>query len=479
MLKKFIIAISIVLALVACLGLGFFIGQESIPSRDLIKGLINKELGMPQDLDFSLFWDTWDIIEKKYAGRLELNRQGMIYGAISGMVKSLDDPYSVFMDPEDSHRFLEDIKGSFEGIGAEIGIRNGVLTVIAPLEGTPAKRAGLKARDKIMKIDDTLTAELTLDRAVNLIRGPKGTKVVLIIIRADQTKEIEITRGIIDIPEVRWELKEGDIAYVDIFHFSEEVSREFTKVAVEVLASNARGIILDLRNNPGGYLERAVDMAGWFLEKGEIVVIEDFGNDNKKEYRTHGNARLKDFPLVVLINQGSASASEILAGALRDNKQVLLVGMKIILLKEVKKLGKAGDIKEVADGYARNFLIPRGLVVFASQNRLLELKRKLEAEAKKAQTELKKLKELVKKLAGLKLEISSKARKSGKLFGSITPLKITKLLQKEGLEIKKDQIALKEPIKEVGKYPIKINLDQETEAKITIIVKEKKIKKNK
>jgi len=153
--------------------------------------------------------------------------------------------------------------------------------------------------------------------------------------------------------------------------------------------------------------------------------------------------------------------------------------MRIILLKEVKNLGKAGDIKEVADGYARNFLIPRGLVVFASQNRLLELKRKLETEAKKAQTELKKLKELAKKLTGLKLEIFSKARKSGKLFGSITPLKISKLIQKEGLEIKKDQIALKEPIKEVGKYPVKINLGQGVEVKISVIVKEKKKKNSK
>lgn len=362
MLKKFIITISIILALTACLGLGFYIGGKSIPSRELIEGLINKELGKPQGLDFSLFWDTWNVIEEKYAGRLELNRQGMIYGAISGMVKSLDDPYSVFMNPEDSHRFLEDIKGSFEGIGAEIGIKNGVLTVIAPLEGTPAKRAGLKARDKIIKIDDTLTAELTLDKAVNLIRGPKGTKVVLTIIRAGESKEIEIIRGIIDIPEVRWELKEEDIAYIDIFHFSEEVSREFTKVAVEVLASNARGIVIDLRNNPGGYLERAVDIAGWFLEKGKVVVIEDFGNDKKKEYRTHGNARLKDFPLVVLINQGSASASEILAGALRDNKAVKLVGEKSFGKGSVQQLEKLKGGASLKITIAK-WLTPKGISI--------------------------------------------------------------------------------------------------------------------
>jgi len=358
-LKKFTIVISLILALLVCLGVGFFIGQESIPSVEKIEGLINKELGKPQELDFGLFWDTWDLIEEKYAGRLKLNQQEMIYGAISGMVKSLRDPYTIFMDPEDSHRFLEDIKGSFEGIGTEIGIKGGVLTIIAPLENTPAKRAGLKAGDKIIKIDDTLTAELTLDEAVNLIRGPKGTKVTLTIIRAEDSKEIEIIRSVIDIPEVRWELKQDYIAYIDIYHFSDEVSQEFTKTASEVLASNAKGVILDLRNNPGGYLERAVDIAGWFLEKGTLVAIEDFGNNQKKEYRASGNARLKDFPLVVLINQGSASGSEILAGALRDNKGTKLIGEKSFGKGSVQQLEKLKDCLLYTSPSPRDGLLSR------------------------------------------------------------------------------------------------------------------------
>ncbi len=361
-LKKFTIVISLILALLVCLGVGFFIGQESIPSVEKIEGLINKELGKPQELDFGLFWDTWDLIEEKYAGRLKLNQQEMIYGAISGMVKSLRDPYTIFMDPEDSHRFLEDIKGSFEGIGTEIGIKGGVLTIIAPLENTPAKRAGLKAGDKIIKIDDTLTAELTLDEAVNLIRGPKGTKVTLTIIRAEDSKEIEIIRSVIDIPEVRWELKQDYIAYIDIYHFSDEVSQEFTKTASEVLASNAKGVILDLRNNPGGYLERAVDIAGWFLEKGTLVAIEDFGNNQKKEYRASGNARLKDFPLVVLINQGSASGSEILAGALRDNKGTKLIGEKSFGKGSVQQLEKLKDGSSIKITVAK-WLTPKGVSI--------------------------------------------------------------------------------------------------------------------
>jgi len=361
-LKKFTIVISLILALLVCLGVGFFIGQESIPSVNKIEGLINKELGKPQELNFGLFWDTWDLIEEKYAGRLKLNQQEMIYGAISGMVKSLRDPYTIFMDPEDSHRFLEDIKGSFEGIGAEIGIKRGILTIIAPLENTPAKMAGLKAGDKIIKIDDTLTAELTLDEAVNLIRGPKDTKVTLTIIRAEDSKEVEIIRSVIDIPEVKWELKEEDIAYIDIYHFSDEVSLEFTKVAIEILASNAKGVILDLRNNPGGYLERAVDIAGWFLEKRALVAIEDFGNNQKKEYRASGNARLKDFPLVVLINQGSASGSEILAGALRDNKGIKLIGEKSFGKGSVQQLEKLKDGSSIKITVAK-WLTPKGVSI--------------------------------------------------------------------------------------------------------------------
>lgn len=362
MLKKSILTISLVLALLVALGIGFFIGQESIPSRELIEGLVNKELGKPEDLDFSLFWDAWKMLEEKYASRKDINRQDMIYGAISGMVKSLGDPYTVFMNPEDSYRFLEDIKGSFEGIGAEIGIKKGILTIIAPLEGTPAKEAGLKAGDKVIKIDDTLTAELTLDEAVNLIRGPKGTKVTLTIARAQDSKEIEITRGVIDIPEVEWGLKEDDIAYVDIYHFSDEISYEFTKVAVEILSSPANKIILDLRNNPGGYLERAVDIAGWFLEKGALVAIEDFGNTQKKEYRTNGNARLKDFPVVVLINQGSASGSEILAGALRDDRQVLLIGEKSFGKGSVQQLEKLKGGSSLKITVAK-WLTPKGVSI--------------------------------------------------------------------------------------------------------------------
>ena len=255
----------------------------------------------------------------------------MVYGAIEGMVKSLKDPYTVFFKPVESKQFLDDVSGSFSGIGAEIGIRKDILTVISPLEDSPAQQAGLRAGDRILKIDDEVTAEMTVNQAVNLIRGPKDTVVKLTVSRPsdDEVKEISITRGDIKIPTIKWELKNDKIAYVQLFNFGQTAPGEFRNKILEVLRGSADRIILDLRNNPGGYLEVSQDIAGWFMEPGSVVVIESFGNGTEdKEYRTSGNGVLKNIPLVVLINEGSASASEILAGALRDNRNIKLIGAK-------------------------------------------------------------------------------------------------------------------------------------------------------
>ncbi len=330
----------IVLGLV--FSLGFFVGEHSQPSIEKVDGLSNKEAGQSIGVDFSLFWDAWRVIEKKYVDRDELDRQGMVYGAISGLLHSLDDPYSVFMEPEDSKKFMDDIKGSFEGIGAEIGIRKGILTVITPLEGNPAQRAGLKAGDKILKVDETLTGDLTIDQAVTLIRGEKGTEVALLIIRDDwdEAKEIRIIRDTIQIPIITWELKEENIAYIQFYHFTENSAWQFRKTVEEILQSNPKGIVLDLRNNPGGYLEVAIDIASWFLPKRELVVAEDYGDGDRNEHKSRGYKLLEDMPTVVLINQGSASASEILAGALRDIKGIQIVGQKSFGKGSVQQLEK-------------------------------------------------------------------------------------------------------------------------------------------
>lgn len=317
--KKTLIFISLVVVILASFNGGFYYGK------------LQCEVCPPEELDFSLFWQAWHELQEKFADKSALNTQKMIYGAISGMVKSLEDPYTIFLNPEDTKRFSDDIKGSFEGVGMEVGIRKNQLQVIAPLEGTPAKKAGLRAGDKIIKVDDILTADLTIDEAVNLIRGEKGTEVILTIYRQDweNTREIKVIRGVIEIPSLKWEIKDDNIAYLQLYQFSEKANFDFRETAIEILASPCKKIILDLRNNPGGYLEVAQDIAGWFLEKGKIVVIEDFGGKQEQQvYKANGTASLAEYPIVILINQGSASASEILAGALRDNRDISLIGEK-------------------------------------------------------------------------------------------------------------------------------------------------------
>ena len=348
MKKTFLLPIIIAIAL--SFGIGVYVGQVNRPSVEKLELLTNPELGKPTGVDFSLFWDTWKIVEEKYVDRLKLNPQEMIYGAISGMLRALGDPYTLFLPPQETKKFKEDMQGSFEGIGAEISIRKGVLIIIAPLEGSPAKRAGLLPQDKILKINETAASDLNIDEAVNLIRGPKETEVKLLILRDEwsEPKEIKITREAIQIPVLKWELKDSNIAYIQFYHFTENASFEFQKTVQEILASNAKSIILDLRNNPGGYLETSVDIASWFLPKNEIVAIEDFGNDKKIEYRSKGYLKLANFPLVVLVNSGSASASEIVAGALRDIRGIKLVGEKTFgkgSVQEMEQLASGSSLK--------------------------------------------------------------------------------------------------------------------------------------
>lgn len=363
-IKKYLLIPSIIILFFIVFLVGFFIGKETRPSIEKIKDVCNKTSGQPEQVDFSLFWDAWHIIQSKYVDRNKLDPEQMTFGAISGLVQSLNDPYSVFLPPKEKKKFLDDMSGYFEGIGAEIGIRNGVLTIISPLKGNPAEKAGLKAGDQIIKIDDTPTSDLTLDEAVNLIRGPKGTKVRLLINRAgwNEFKEFTITRAVIKIPIINLEFKDN-IAYISLYHFTENAPEEFKKIAKKVIKSNPKGIILDLRNNPGGYLEVAQDVAGWFLKRGSIVVCEDFGKKKKKKcYKAKGNGQLSQYPMVVLINQGSASASEILASALRDNLGVKLIGEKSYGKGSVQELASLKDGSSLKITIAK-WLTPKGELI--------------------------------------------------------------------------------------------------------------------
>ncbi len=247
------------------------------------------------------------------------------------MTKSLGDPYTDFFEPKQAKIFEQDLAGSFEGIGVEVGIKKDQLTVISPLKGTPGEKAGLKSGDQIIKINGKSTFNISIDEAINIIRGKGGTQVVLTIFRDGfkEAKDITIIRDTIKINPVEWELKDGNIAYIAIHQFGESLSADFKKIAFEIMASPAKKIILDLRDNPGGYLEVSQDIAGWFLQPGQVITLEDFGKDKEpKKYLAEGNARFALYPMVVLINKGSASASEILAGALRDNRNIKLIGEK-------------------------------------------------------------------------------------------------------------------------------------------------------
>jgi carboxyl-terminal processing protease len=295
----------------------------------------------PEDMDMSLFWESYHKLKNKFVDSDKFINEEIIYGAISGMAASLGDDYTIFLKPEDTKRFNEDVSGSFEGVGMEVGLREGQLQVISPLEGTPAQKAGLIPGDKIIKVDDTQTYDISLDESVNLIRGPRGTEVTLTIYRDEweETREIKITRGVIDIPSLKLSyLKEngedsvfdGTIAWLRLYHFTESAMSDFRDAGLDILEQGSRKIILDLRNNPGGYLEVSQYIAGWFLDKGEVVVVEEFGDENMEDiiYKAEGSSVFSDYKIVVLINEGSASASEILAGALRDNSNVELVGQQ-------------------------------------------------------------------------------------------------------------------------------------------------------
>jgi len=282
------------------------------------------------DVDFSLIEEVYNLINEKYVAKDEIDQQALIFGAIRGMVGELGDPYSVFFDLKETEDFLTSVSGHFEGVGIEISIKDDTLTVISPLKNTPAARAGIKAGDKIIKIDGEDTKNITLEQAVSRIRGPSGTEVTLTIFRNSINEEldIKITREIINISSVEWELIEGNIAYIELTHFSETTTRDFTKVSQQILESSADRIILDLRNNPGGFLDVSIDIAGWFLEKGTLVVVEESANSGNRKHNSPGPATLFDFPVVILQNEGSASAAEILAGALRDNRGADIGGEK-------------------------------------------------------------------------------------------------------------------------------------------------------
>ena len=337
-------AYAIVLLVVFTFGFGIYVGFNNRPEIEKVLTLTGKETAVQTTADFSPFWKVWNVINDKYPGAEKVTDQEKVYGAISGLIGSLNDPYSEFFAPDEAKIFEEDISGNFSGVGMEIGIKNRVLTVIAPLKNTPAYRAGIESGDKILKIDETATVGLGVDQAIKLIRGEQGTTVSLSILREGERepREIKIVRDIINIPTLDTESRKDGIFVVELYSFSANSPSLFRDAIRQFAQAKSDKLLLDLRGNPGGYLEAAISMASWFLPEGKVVVTEDYGEESEpKVFRSKGynvfNDKLK---FVILIDGGSASASEILAGAMQDHKRAILVGSE--------SYGK-GSVQEVVD----------------------------------------------------------------------------------------------------------------------------------
>lgn len=319
---------------------GFYAGKQSVPSVTRVTDVTNAETNKPDDVDFDTFWKVWNTINEKYVATESVNTQDKVWGAIKGLTASLGDPYSVFLPPEDNKAFEEMITGSFGGVGMEIGEHEGAIVVIAPLKGTPAERAGIRAGDTILTIGDTATAGITVDEAVNLIRGEPGTVVKLGIRRGEgESETISVTRAVISIPTLDTETR-GDVFIISLYNFDALSSSDFRRAMTEWGNSSADKLIIDLRGNPGGYLESAVSIASYFVPAGDIIVKERVdGESDELEHRSKGfTLNKKPKKIVVLVDEGSASASEILAGALQEHHLATLVGMQTFGKGSVQEL---------------------------------------------------------------------------------------------------------------------------------------------
>lgn len=316
--------ILIILAVAFVFSLGFSLGWGTSSGLKLYQ-IINKERKV-ENLDFALFWRVWDKIRSTYLYKYD--DKNLFYSSIKGLVAGLNDPYSSFLDPSETKLFNEDMKEEFGGVGIEITMRDNKIVVVSALKNGVAEKAGIKTGDEIIKVDGKETKGQALMKVLTWIRGEVGTKVKLEINRVglDEPQEFELTRYNIKIESVKWDIN-NDVAYVQISQFSEQTTILLNKATEEIIEKKPKGIILDLRNNPGGLFDSSIQIASLFIEKG-VVVYERDNKNNDKGYEVTGAAKLKDFPLVVLINNGSASASEILAGALAYYKKGILVGEK-------------------------------------------------------------------------------------------------------------------------------------------------------
>ena len=334
-LRKFLLLIALVLL---AWNVGYRMGQKGIivGFSQAKQVVVNTSPPPSREVDFALFWEVWNRLEQKYIDKTKLDSQKMVYGAIYGMVQALGDPYTVFLPPKENEDFKSDLSGAFEGIGAQLGAKDDKIVVIAPLKEHPAEKAGILAGDWIIKVNNEETYGWTVPQAVNKIRGPKGSQVVLTVIHDghDKPEDIKVTRDTITIKSVEVEFKTAEscetncpeIALIKLARFGDSTNDEWSQAVSQIRAkSDIRGIILDMRNNPGGYFQSSINIASEFLKSG-VVVQQENSDGTRETFSVTRVGSLLTQPLVVLINKGSASASEIVAGALKDHKRATLIG---------------------------------------------------------------------------------------------------------------------------------------------------------
>jgi carboxyl-terminal processing protease len=360
-------AVLVLLLMLASGGLGWKLGR-----KELVSGPITVNRSQPaskKEINLDMFWQVWDVLHERYLIKADLNPQEMVWGAIRGMTAALNDRYTVFLAPQQNKAVKEELNGAFEGVGIQLGFKDERLAVVAPLAGMPAEAVGVKAGDLILHLKDEAkgidedTVDMSLPEAVEIIRGPKGSKISLTILHEGEQEPItvEIVRDTIVIksvelsfgslsPEGKWqEGVEPKIAYLRLSRFGGRTEAEWNEAVQEILKqeSDLNGLILDLRNNPGGYLEGAVYYAAEFLDRGTLVVKQEDSQGQVETYSVSRKGSLLSIPLVVLINQGSASSSEILAGALKDNQRAKLVGEKSFgkgTIQEALELGEGAGL---------------------------------------------------------------------------------------------------------------------------------------
>ena len=344
---------------------GLHIGTE-VQQNANIFSYLTQEKQVDASVDLNEFWEVWNLLDQKFvtsSTSVPLTTEQKIEGAISGLVRSYGDPYTVYMPPEDAAAFDEDISGNFSGVGMEVGMQEDIITVIAPLPLCPAEKAGFIAGDAIIRINDTSTEGMTVDEAVRLIRGEKGTEVSFSVFRKSEDKflDIKVVRDTITIPTSKTEVKDG-VFVITLYSFNAISEAEMQTALREYVKSKKKKLILDLRGNPGGYLQSAVSIASYFLPLGKTVVRESFGDGTHEEvYRSSGKELGTSAPekFVVLVDGGSASASEILAGALKEHKAATIIGAQTFGKGSVQELVKLKDGSSLKVTIAR-WLTPNG-----------------------------------------------------------------------------------------------------------------------